>query len=116
MVVGQSLGAYLPLPSITTLTQACIVLYSRLHIIVIANKRLLDFVFWMILVNGFILYIPTTTLNFGTIVKMTPPYIDGYNIVERIQMTLVCFTTRIPAFTPRYGSISPPIAQLGERR
>lgn len=73
------------------LTQAPIVLYSRLHIIVIANKKLLDFVFWMILVNGFILYIPTTTLNFGTIVKMTQPYIDGYNIVERIQMTLVSF-------------------------
>lgn len=82
----------LKLASISQLTQTRTVLYSRLHIIVIGNKKLLDFVFWMILINGFVLYIPTTTLNFGTIVKMTESYIHGYNVTERIQMTLVRYS------------------------
>lgn len=32
--------------------------------------------------------VPTTALNYGTLVNKTEAYTDGYNIMERIQMTL----------------------------
>lgn len=69
-------------------TGQSLVLYSRLHIIVINNHKLLRFVLWMILVDAVVLYVPTTTLNYGTVVNMTEAYTTGYNTMERIQMTL----------------------------
>lgn len=64
------------------------VLYSRLHLIT-QNRTLLKCVFWGIIVNCILMYIPTTTLDYG--VNLHPeskPYLNGYNIMERIQMTL----------------------------
>lgn len=40
------------------------------------------------IIDAFILYIPTTVLNYGTVIKMTKTYTEGYNTMERIQMTL----------------------------
>lgn len=67
MVVGQSL-----------------VLYSRLHIITL-NRTVLRFVLWMIILNSTLMYIPTTTLNFGTIERMTQAWVNGYNVMERVR-------------------------------
>lgn len=64
-----------------------LVLYSRLHLIT-QNRTLLRSVLWLILINTTLMYIPTTALTYGTIVDPgNQAYINGYAIVERIQMT-----------------------------
>lgn len=64
-----------------------LVLYSRLHLIT-QNQNLLRTVLWSIIINTVILYIPTTALNYGANVDGGQAYVQGYNIMERIQMTL----------------------------
>ena len=65
-----------------------IVLYSRLHLLT-QNPVLLRCVLWGVLINTVLMYIPTTTLSYGTNRHPNNPhYINGYQIMERIQMTL----------------------------
>lgn len=72
---------------ITMIVGNSLVLYSRLHLIT-QNRTMLRIVFWGILINSFLMYVPTTVLNYGANVVQSKPFIDGYNIMERIQMTL----------------------------
>ncbi|KAF9886920.1 hypothetical protein FE257_010661 [Aspergillus nanangensis] len=75
-------------------TGQSIVLYSRLHL-VLPNHRVLRRVLAMIIVNAVILHVPTTVLTYGS--NLAPeddasrlPYTNGYNIMEKIQMTGFC--------------------------
>ncbi|KAJ5140288.1 hypothetical protein N7448_003696 [Penicillium atrosanguineum] len=73
-------------------TGQSIVLYSRLHL-VLSNHRILRRVLTMILVDAVVLHLPTTVLTFGS--NLAPanarqPYINGYNVMEKIQMTGFC--------------------------
>ena len=69
-------------------TGQSLVLYSRLHL-VLYDERILHRVLAMILVNFAVLHIPTTVLTFGANVlrERSPPFVLGYNVMEKIQMT-----------------------------
>lgn len=75
----------------TMVTGQSIVLYSRLHL-VLSNQRILRRVLIMILVDAVCLHIPTTVLTFGSNLAgdKAEPYISGYNVMEKIQMTGFC--------------------------
>lgn len=73
-------------------TGQSLVLYSRLHL-VLSNPRVLRRVLAMIIVDAVALHLPTTVLTFGS--NLAPknsrgPYIKGYNMMEKIQMTGFC--------------------------
>lgn len=73
-------------------TGQSVVLYSRLHL-VLRNPRVLRRVLTMIIIDAFLLHIPTTVLTYGS--NRAPenshwPYRKGYNIMEKIQMTGFC--------------------------
>ncbi|OQE15501.1 hypothetical protein PENSTE_c028G00630 [Penicillium steckii] len=72
-------------------TGQSIVLYSRLHL-VISNQRILRRVLIMILVDAVCLHLPTTVLTYGSNLAgdRAQPYINGYNVMEKIQMTGFC--------------------------
>jgi hypothetical protein len=66
------------------------VLYSRLHL-VLRDRRTLNAICWMIMIDAVIFHVPTTVLVFGsngTISQRT--FVSGYNIMEKIQMTGFC--------------------------
>ena len=67
-------------------TGFALVLYSRLHLINVPNKYM-----WiarvMIAYNIVFSHFPTTTLTFGANIVGTDPWNNGYNIMEKIQMT-----------------------------
>ncbi|KAF7122366.1 hypothetical protein CNMCM5793_000391 [Aspergillus hiratsukae] len=62
------------------------VLYSRLHLVV-QNQKLLRRILYIIIIDSIILLIPTTVLNYLTIYVGTQPVIQGYNVVERMQIS-----------------------------
>lgn len=67
-----------------------LVLYSRLHLVLI-NQKILRLVLYMIIINAIVLHVPTTVLTYGSNVKdSTQAFIQGYNIMEKIQMTGFC--------------------------
>ena len=68
-------------------TGQAIVLWSRLHLVVEGARgdKILLWTKWMIIVNAICLHIPTTVLTFGSNANM-PVFIDGYNVMEKIQM------------------------------
>ncbi|KAJ5183533.1 hypothetical protein N7492_001149 [Penicillium capsulatum] len=73
-------------------TGQSVVLYSRLHL-VLSNQRILRRVLLMIIVNAVLLHLPTTVLTYGSNLSARPraqTYIDGYEIMEKIQMTGFC--------------------------
>ncbi|KAJ5085741.1 hypothetical protein N7532_010512 [Penicillium argentinense] len=73
-------------------TGQSIVLYSRLHL-VLANQRILRRVLIMILVDAVCLHLPTTVLTYGSnLAKGDSRHaiINGYNVMEKIQMTGFC--------------------------
>ncbi|KAF7133646.1 hypothetical protein CNMCM5793_004938 [Aspergillus hiratsukae] len=73
-------------------TGQSIVLYSRLHL-VLRNPRILRRVLTLILVDAVIFHIPTTVLTYGSNMASPgtrQPYIRGYNVMEKIQMTGFC--------------------------
>lgn len=71
-------------------TGQSVVLYSRLHLIVL-NRKLLKLILTMIIVDAVILHIPTTVLTFGSNgTTDTKTFVSGYNIMEKIQMTGFC--------------------------
>ncbi|CAG8039222.1 unnamed protein product [Penicillium salamii] len=63
-----------------------VVLYSRLHLIS-QNFRLLAIIKWVIIVDSIILLIPTITMNFGSEYFPRSPWVHGFSIVERAQIT-----------------------------
>ena len=72
----------------TMVTGQSIVLYSRLHL-VLRDERILRRVWRLIITNFFLLHIPTTILTFGANIVHSgeEPWIEGYNIMEKIQLT-----------------------------
>ena len=71
-------------------TGQSIVLYSRLHL-VLRNPSVLKRVLCMIIINAIILHIPTTVLTYGSnLASHRQGYIEGYNVMEKIQMTGFC--------------------------
>jgi hypothetical protein len=71
-------------------TGQSVVLYSRLHLIVL-NEKLLRIILRMIIVDAIILHIPTTVLTFGSnATAETGRFVHGYNVMEKIQMTGFC--------------------------
>ncbi|KAJ5128516.1 uncharacterized protein N7443_005639 [Penicillium atrosanguineum] len=65
------------------------VLYSRLHL-VIENQRILRLVKGMIIMNIFLLHVPTTVLTYAANFSGSYASIAGYDIMEKIQLTGFC--------------------------
>ena len=63
------------------------ILYSRLHLITL-NRQMLRLVFWAIVINTILMYIPTTALDYGCNIHNSGGWCRGYSIMERIQMTM----------------------------
>lgn len=71
-------------------TGQSMVLYSRLHLLN-RNPNILRPVLYMIIIDAFILHIPTTVLTYGpNFASSNERYVRGYNIMEKIQMTGFC--------------------------
>ncbi|OBT71835.1 hypothetical protein VF21_09767 [Pseudogymnoascus sp. 05NY08] len=71
-------------------TGQSLVLYSRLHL-VLMDRKILRLVLYMIIINSITLYIPTTVLTYGSNANgSTQAFIQGYNIIEKIEMTGFC--------------------------
>lgn len=72
----------------TMVTGQSVVLYSRLHL-VLRDEKILRRVLRLIVINVFILHIPTTILTYGANIIHTgnSAWIRGYNIMEKIQLT-----------------------------
>lgn len=72
----------------TMVTGQSVVLYSRLHL-VLRDERVLRRVLQLIVVNFFLLSVPTTILTYGANIVHTGNivWIRGYNIMEKIQLT-----------------------------
>ncbi|KAM0721593.1 hypothetical protein Q7P37_002518 [Cladosporium fusiforme] len=71
------------------ITGQSLVLWSRLHLIVSGERgdRILRWTKWMIIVNAIALHIPTTVLTFGSNGDIqTDVFVQGYNVMEKIQM------------------------------
>lgn len=67
-------------------TGQAIVLWSRMHLMV-RDKQTLRRVLAMILLNVAFLHVPTTVLTFYSNATLDPKLVNGYNIMEKIQMT-----------------------------
>jgi hypothetical protein len=70
-------------------TGQAIVLYSRLNLVV-HNPKVLHRVLVMIVFNAICLHVPTTVLTYGSNFSTKPAYINGYAIMERIQLIGFC--------------------------
>lgn len=72
----------------TMVTGQSVVLYSRLHL-VLRDEKTLRRILRLIVTNVFLLHIPTTVLTYGANIVHTGamPWIRGYNIMEKIQLT-----------------------------
>lgn len=72
----------------TMVTGQSVVLYSRLHL-VLRDERILRLVLWLIIINVFLLHIPTTVLTYGANIVHSgeAAWVRGYNIMEKIQLT-----------------------------
>lgn len=73
----------------TMVTGQSFVLYSRLHLVQ-ENKRILRMVKGMIIMNIFLLHIPTTVLTYAANFSESPTSVAGYDIMEKIQLTGFC--------------------------
>ncbi|KAJ6086819.1 hypothetical protein N7467_005733 [Penicillium canescens] len=71
-------------------TGQSMVLWSRLHLLV-QNRKLLRGILYVIIIDAFVLHIPTTVLAFGTNAPSHPKeFVRGYEIMERIQLIGFC--------------------------
>lgn len=72
----------------TMVTGQSVVLYSRLHL-VLRDERILRLILWLIVINVFVLHIPTTVLTYGANIVHSGEvaWVRGYNIMEKIQLT-----------------------------
>lgn len=66
-----------------------VVLYSRLHLVA-QNQKILRGVLWLIIIDAIILLIPTTVLTYSTAFASNPSIDEGYNVMERMQLTWFC--------------------------
>lgn len=73
----------------TMVTGQSFVLYSRLHLVQ-ENKRILRMVKGMIVMNIFLLHIPTTVLTYTANFSESHTSVVGYDIMEKIQLTGFC--------------------------
>lgn len=68
-------------------TGQSIVLYSRLHLVLL-NRKVLRCVLWMIIINAIIFHIPTTVMRFGSIYSSKRQEFNTvYSVYEKIQIT-----------------------------
>lgn len=71
-------------------TGQSMVLYSRLHLLN-RNPKVLRPVLYMIIIDAIVLHTPTTVLTYGSnFASSNHHYVDGYNVMEKIQMTGFC--------------------------
>ncbi|KAJ5996480.1 hypothetical protein N7499_007202 [Penicillium canescens] len=73
----------------TMVTGQSFVLYSRLHL-VIQNMRVLRWVKTMIITNIFLLHVPTTVLTYVANFSNSQTSVDGYDVMEKLQLTGFC--------------------------
>jgi len=65
------------------------VMYSRLHI-VRCDPQIITWVWRFMMFNVCFSHFPTTVFTFGANISGTDFWVDGYAIIEKIQMTLFC--------------------------
>lgn len=70
-------------------TGQSMVLYSRLHL-VLRDIRILHLVLGLIVLDVFLLHVPTTVLTYLANYYSTEPTLTGYNVMEKIQLTGFC--------------------------
>ncbi|KAG8362111.1 hypothetical protein FVEN_g347 [Fusarium venenatum] len=75
-------------------TGQSVVLYSRLHLIV-EDKSKTRWVLYMIIINFFILHVPTTVLFLGSNTAHSSHFIGAFNVYERIQLAGFCIQETI---------------------
>jgi hypothetical protein len=75
-------------------TGQSVVLYSRLHLIV-EDKSKTRWVLYMIIINFFILHVPTTILFLGSNTVHSSRFIGPFNVYERIQLAGFCIQETI---------------------
>lgn len=68
------------------ITGQSLVLWSRLHLVV-HDRRILQPLLYMILIDVVLLHVPTTVMTFYANAVHKPNITNGYNIMEKIQMT-----------------------------
>lgn len=73
----------------TMVTGQSFVLYSRLHLI-LENMRVLRLVKGMIIMNIFLLHVPTTVLTYAANFSGSYASVAGYDVMEKIQLTGFC--------------------------
>ncbi|RMD43031.1 hypothetical protein DV735_g2132, partial [Chaetothyriales sp. CBS 134920] len=71
------------------ITGQSLVLYSRLGLI-LSNRRILQAIKWMIILDALVFYPTTITLNFGHQYTSQSGFATGYYYIEHIQMTFFC--------------------------
>lgn len=91
---GLTSATWVPITLLTVgwwamVTGQSFVLYSRLHLVQ-ENKRLLRTVKGMIIMNIFLLHVPTTVLTYAANFSESPTSVAGYDIMEKIQLTGFC--------------------------
>lgn len=70
-------------------TGQSMVLYSRLHL-VLRDIRILHLVLGLIVLDVFLLHVPTTVLTFMANYSPSDATVTGYNVMEKIQLTGFC--------------------------
>ena len=70
-------------------TGQSMVLYSRLHL-VLRDIRILHLVLGLIVLDVFLLHVPTTVLTYMANYYNTEATVTGYNVMEKIQLTGFC--------------------------
>jgi hypothetical protein len=83
-VVPLTVGWYL------MVTGQSVVLWSRLHLIVIGERAelVLKYTKWMIIIDFLILHVPTSVMTFGSSGDVnTVNFVKAYNVIEKYQMT-----------------------------
>ncbi|KAJ5211457.1 uncharacterized protein N7498_003103 [Penicillium cinerascens] len=73
----------------TMVTGQSVVLWSRLHL-VLQNTKVLWGVLWMIIIDALLFHVPTTVLLYGAVAEPDSNWLNGYNIMERIQLVGFC--------------------------
>jgi len=70
-------------------TGFALVMWSRLHLVSVP-KRYINLMLGFIIYNVCFSHFPTTVMTFGANVVGTQEWKDGYNTIEKIQMTFFC--------------------------
>lgn len=73
----------------TMVTGQSLVLYSRLHLIV-QEPKVIRAVLIMIIFNAVTMHFPTTVLTYGSNSPEWRRFIDGFRVMEKLQMTVFC--------------------------